>query len=163
MLYHRRRRQIFSFAKKGAFVGLADLDRWHFTAEAVDHVILKTIPRSALEQLLAVDISLRQEIREYVSRALAQRERQLLALVSQKAPERLLEFLSEYSASRPGNGHVAIPMSRRDIADHLGLSLETVSRAFSELKRKGAIDLASFDKYKVRTENRTSMQTSFPD
>lgn len=60
------RRQIFRFAKKGEFVGVSDIDTWHFTAEAVDHVIVKSIPRSVVEQSFAVSIPLRQEIRALV-------------------------------------------------------------------------------------------------
>lgn len=142
-------RQIFSFVKKGEYVGISDMDTWHFTAEAVDHVILKALPRSTLEQELAVNMSLRQEVRAYVSALLARRERQLLTLISSKGPDRLYQFLEEFAATRPGNGHVVLPMCRRDIGDHIGLSMESVSRAFSDLKRKGLIDLKSHERYKI--------------
>lgn len=70
-------------------------------------------------------------------------------MVSSKAPERLFHFLSEFALSRWGTGFVALPMCRRDIADHLGMSVETVSRAFSDLKAKGRIDLACAEKFKI--------------
>ena len=143
------RRQIFRFAKKGEFVGVSDYETWHFTAEAVDHVIVKSIPRATVEQALAVNIPLRQEIRSYVRSQLECRERQLLAMVTRKAPERLFEFLSEFAASRPGDGYIALPMCRRDIADHLGMSVETVSRAFGDLKSKGRVDLACAEKFRI--------------
>lgn len=50
-------------------------------------------------------------------------------------------------------------MCRRDIADHLGLSVETVSRTFSELKRKGLIDLATSEKFKICAETGTGAST----
>ena len=143
------RRQIFRFAKKGEFVGISDIDTWHFTAEAVDHVIVKSIPRAAVEQTLPVSIPLRQEIRAHVCSQLDCREKQLLSMVTSKAPERLFQFLSEFASSRPGTGYIALPMCRRDIADHLGMSVETVSRAFSDLKAKGRIDLACAQKFKI--------------
>ncbi|SFT01486.1 CRP/FNR family transcriptional regulator, nitrogen fixation regulation protein [Sulfitobacter marinus] len=142
-------RQIFSFSKKGEFVGISDMDIWHFTAEAVDHVILKSIPRSTLEQELAVNMSLRQEVRAYVRALLMRRERQMLTLIIAKGPDRLYQFLKEFAATRSGTGHVVLPMCRRDIGDHIGLSMEGVSRAFSRLKRQGLIDLKSHDRFKI--------------
>lgn len=143
------RRQIFAFPKKGDFVGVSDIDRWHFTAEAVDHVIVKSIPRLTLEQELAVNISLRHEMRAHMRELLARRERQMLTLVSTKGPERLYRFLEEFAATRSGGGHIVLPMCRRDIGDHIGLSMESVCRAFSDLKRRGLIDLKSHEKYKL--------------
>lgn len=143
------RRQIFSFAKKGGFIGISDMDSWHFTAEAVDHVIVKSAPRIRLEQELAVNAQLRHEIRTHIRGLLEERERQLLTLSTTKGPERLYRFLEEFAASRPGTGFVALPMCRRDIGDHIGLTTESVSRAFSHLKRNGLIDLKSCEKYRI--------------
>ena len=143
------RRQIFSFPRKGEIVGISDMDQWHFTTEAVDHVIVKSMPRITLEQELATNISLRQELRAHMRGLLARRERQLLTLISTKGPERLYRFLEEFAETRPGNGHIVLPMCRRDIGDHIGLSMESVCRAFGSLKRKGLIDLKSHEKYKI--------------
>jgi CRP-like cAMP-binding protein len=142
-------RQIFRFATKGGFIGIADIDTWHFTAEAVDHVTVKVIARAKVEQPLAVNPPLRQELQAYMCDQLQSRERQLLMMVTSKAPERLYQFLCDFAATRPGTGYIALPMCRRDIADHLGLSVETVSRTFSELKRRGRISLCGAEKYKV--------------
>ncbi|MFX0543038.1 Crp/Fnr family transcriptional regulator [Roseovarius sp. S4756] len=145
----RGRRQIFSFATKGDVVGISDGNRWHFTAEAVDHVTLRALPRATVEHRLAVSIALQQDMRLRLQNLLALREQQLLSLLNNKAHERLFDFLKAFALSRPGGGHIALPMPRRDIADHLGLSVETVSRAFSDLKTKGLINLASHEKYKI--------------
>lgn len=142
-------RQIFAFPRKGELVGISDTDRWHFTAEAVDHVVVKSLSRTVLEQELAVNTALRQESRAYIRALLAQREKQLLMLSHSKGPQRLLDFLVTFAASRPSTGYIALPMSRRDIADHIGLSTESVSRAFSHLKRTGRIDLKTPEKFKI--------------
>lgn len=144
-------RQIFSFSKKGGFIGLSDLDVWHFTAEAVDHVVVKAVSRAVLERRLKENAVLRREVRAYVGNLLERRERQLLALVKKRAPERLRAFLDEFAASRPGAGNrpVALTMCRRDIADHLGMSLETVSRAFTELKARRQIEMVTPEKYRM--------------
>lgn len=143
------RRQIFSFVRKGAFIGISDTETWHFTAEAVDHVIVKSIPRAVLEQELAVNIPLRQEIRAYIRGLLKQREGQLLAMSTTKGPDRLYHFLETFARTRPEADYVTLPMCRRDIGDHIGLSMESVSRAFSHLKREGLIDLKSYEKYRI--------------
>ncbi|MFX0547628.1 Crp/Fnr family transcriptional regulator [Roseovarius sp. S1116L3] len=145
----RSRRQIFSFATKGDFVGISYVDRWHFTAEAVDHVTLRALPRTTIEHALGVSDALRQDMHKRMRILLARREQQLLALLNNKAHERLFDFLKAFAATRSSAGHIALPMPRRDIADHLGLSVETVSRAFSDLKIKGLIDLASHEKYRI--------------
>lgn len=142
-------RQIFRFIHKGECFGLADMDTWHFTAEAVDHVILKSIPRAIVEQILAVSVSVRQDLRADMCNQLETRERQLLSMVASKAPERLFNFLQEFASQRSGNGYVALPMCRRDIADHLGMTVETVSRAFSDLKNNGRIALVTAEKFKI--------------
>ena len=120
-------------------------------AEAVDHVIVKAVHRAVLERRLKENPDLRREVRAYICNLLQRRERQLLALVNKRAPERLRGFLDEFAASRPGAGNrpVALPMCRRDIADHLGMSLETVSRALTELKVRRQIEMATPEKYQM--------------
>lgn len=145
-------RQIFRFAKKGEFLGLSDIETWHFTAEAVDHVIVKSIPRATVEQALAVNIPLRQEIRAHICNQLQTREQQLLSLISSKAPERLFQFLRDFAATKKGLGFIVLPMCRRDIADHLGMTIETASRAFSALKTSGRIEMACAEKFRIRPE-----------
>lgn len=64
----------------------------------------------------------------------------------------MLRFLKSFAGGRATRGYVALPMSRRDIADHIGLSTESVSRAFSYLKRKGLIELKSTGKYRILSD-----------
>lgn len=142
-------RQIFRFAQSGEFLGIADIETWHFTGEAVDHVILKSIPRGQVERALATNPDLRREMRAHICAQLETREKQLLSLVTTRAPERLLQFLSEFAATRASTGYISLPMGRRDIAEHLGMSVETVSRAFTVLKDRHLIDLACAEKFKV--------------
>tara|TARA_R110002096_G_scaffold108686_7_gene237859 strand:- start:434 stop:1165 length:732 start_codon:yes stop_codon:yes gene_type:complete len=142
-------RQIFSFVKKGEYLGISDIDRWHFTAESVDHVIVQVIPRMVVEQALAVNVALREELRALVRNLLVRREQQLLSLVSMRAPERLLGFLCDFAESRSSSDIVVLPMCRRDIGDHLGMTTETTSRAFGTLKQRGAIVMTTPEKYRL--------------
>lgn len=149
MINEQGARQIPGFSSKNGFLGIADRKRWHFTAEAVDHVIINSVPRAVVERAMATDPALREEMCAYMSNLLECREKQLLTMVSAKASDRVYQFLCDFASSRTCADYVALPMCRRDIADHLGLSVETVSRAFSDLKRKGRIDLASCEKYRI--------------
>ncbi|MFZ1467841.1 MAG: helix-turn-helix domain-containing protein [Paracoccaceae bacterium] len=142
-------RQIFSFAKSGDYVGISDIDTSHFTAEAVDHVIVRSLSRTVVEQALAVNSALRKDVRSRMHNLLVQREKQLFSLISQKAPERLLAFLHDFAASRGTSGFIVLPMSRQDIGDHLGMTMETASRAFGALKARGAIEMTTADKYRL--------------
>lgn len=143
------RRQIFRFARGGELLGFIDPETWHFTAEAVDHVILKAVPRASFERALMVDPALQHEVRALVSRELEARERQLCMLIHLPAVERLRWFLEEFAASRRAEGFVVLPMTRQDIGDHLGLTLETVSRGFGALKRSGAIEMRGTDRFRM--------------
>lgn len=143
------RRQIFHFARAGEFLGFVDIDSWHFTAEAVDHVILRALPRSHLDEALEHSAPLRRHVRDLMARTIARRERQLLDIAYLQADERLLGFLRSFSEGRPTNAFLPMPMTRLDIADHLGLSLETVSRTFGQLKRKGLIEMRGHDRFRL--------------
>jgi CRP-like cAMP-binding protein len=153
-------RQIFRFAQKGEFLGVAAFNEWHFTAEAIDYVIVKSVARSVLERESAVNIALRDEERTHFRELLMCRENQLLSLVYKKAPQRLFEFLSAFATSRQGSGFIVLPMGRRDIADHLGLTVETVSRAFSDLKRQRIIELATSGRFRICSETGSTAQTA---
>ncbi|MEO0762940.1 MAG: helix-turn-helix domain-containing protein, partial [Pseudomonadota bacterium] len=83
------------------------------------------------------------------------REQQLLTMASRTAEERLMVFLRDFAeAAGPdlqrAGGATALPMSRRDIAEHLGISFETVSRGFTSLKRRGALELIGPGVYRIR-------------
>lgn len=134
-------RKVLQFIGPGEFLGMDDADHWLVSHEAVDTVVLHAIPRSCLEAKLAacpaLNVAVRHELAVQISRHAA-----LLVMTSQTAAaDRVLMFLRAYAARREGTGFIALPMGRRDIADHLGLSMETVSRAFSTLRSRGDIAL----------------------
>lgn len=147
-------RQIFRFVRKGEFLGFVEADRWHFTAEAVDHVILSAAPRATVERALDQSLGLQRALRAHMARELAAREHQMLSLVYMTAEQRLLTFLTDFANHRTPSGFTVLPMTRQDVGDHLGLALESVSRALGVLKRKGAIEMNGTSKYRVAGEIR---------
>ncbi|MEM8752472.1 MAG: helix-turn-helix domain-containing protein [Pseudomonadota bacterium] len=142
------RRRIFRFARAGEFVGLADVDRWRFTVEAVDAVILRVAKRGEVEAALDASPALRRTLRRHVVDVIATRERQLTVLAFEPAEKRLHWFLTEFAAKRKSGGYLTLPMTRQEIGDYLGLSLETVSRSFGALRRAGLIEMNGSEKFR---------------
>jgi CRP/FNR family transcriptional regulator, nitrogen fixation regulation protein len=135
------RRHICEFLLPGDFVAL-DADDFHqFSAEAVTETTLKRHSRSSLNQLASVDPRLTKGLRSLVCLRLLAAQQHLLLLGRKNAIERIASFLLEISERNGDADHISLPMTRRDIADHLGLTTETVSRTFSHLRAQGVIAL----------------------
>ena len=138
------RRQIVDLLLPGDVFGFTSGDEWDYTVEAIaGGTVVAAYPRKRVEMLADSDPQLAREIRQIAFHALARLQMQLLILgritASQKVGSFILEMATRLSAER-GNS-VALPMSRYDIADYLAVSVETVSRALTELKHRGAIKL----------------------
>ena len=140
------RRQIVDLLLPGDFFGLAFGDQSDATIEAVaENTVVASYPRPRIEVLAESDPKIARELWDIAFKALSRMETQLLILGRITALEKVGSFLLEMSA-RLSNGdteRVALPISRYDIADYLGVSVETVSRALSHLKQRGAIKLLS--------------------
>ncbi|MEM6942524.1 MAG: helix-turn-helix domain-containing protein, partial [Pseudomonadota bacterium] len=138
-------------------VGLPGITVRHFTAEAVTKAKLQVLSRASFEALLAERQEVAIAVQELLRSELRMRERHLLRLASLPAEPRLLSFLAELARQsgpdmRTDSGFVTLPMSRREIADHLGLTLETVSRAFTMLRRRGQLELRSKSVFRLPDE-----------
>ena len=137
------RRQVGDFLWAGDFLGLDDLDRHDLAAEAVTHMTLRRYPRRTVEALAQSHAALAVRIRT-LSMANLERTRQQIILLGRKtAMERIATFVLEmHRHSTAPNGRIAnVPMSRADIADYLGLTIETVCRTLALLRREGVSTL----------------------
>lgn len=134
-------RRILQFLSSGDYFGIEDVDECITAREAVDTVVLSAVSRKAFE----AEMQHRAEFQNAVRRRLAQdvgAHASLFILTAKSsAVERVKLFLEDYARRRSSDGFIALPMCRRDIADHLGLSMETVSRSFSTLREGGEIAL----------------------
>lgn len=140
------RRQIIDLLLPGDFFGLAFGQQSDATIEAVaDNTVVASYPRPRIEQLADSDPKVARELRDIAFKALSRLQSQMLILGRITAMEKVGSFILEMAA-RSVNGDsetVSLPVSRDDIADYLGVSIETVSRALSELKQRGAIKMSS--------------------
>lgn len=139
------RRQMTGFLFPGDFLGLANQETYAYSAEAVTHAVLCRFPRRKLERLLERYPKMEHRLLGMVSHELAVAQEQMLLLGRKTAREKIASFLlmlSRRSVQRGQNGNpVVVPMSRNDIGDYLGLTTETVSRTFTQLKQGGSISL----------------------
>lgn len=136
------RRQISGFYLPGDIFGLEFADEHTCSAEAIADAKVLVIKRSALKALAGRDAAVARELFALTARELRRVQERVVLLVK-SAQERVASFLLEMAErGRPGNA-IELPMSRQDIADYLGLTIETVSRTLSSLESCAAIELSS--------------------
>jgi CRP/FNR family nitrogen fixation transcriptional regulator len=143
------RRQIVDFVLAGDFFGVMPVTAHAFTAEAVNDAVVVSYPRSQVERLGEQFASVRRSLFSLLSDAMLGMHSHLVMLGRQTAKERLAAFLQRLveRADAVDGDTVELPMSRQDIADYLGLTIETVCRELSALKKSrivAAPDLQSF-------------------
>ena len=134
------RRQIGNFYLPGDVFGLEVGEEHSFSAEAITASKVLVAKRSALMNLAARDSGVARELWTLTGQELARVQDHIMLLVK-TAQERVVGFLFEMSARRPAGDTVELPMSRQDIADYLGLTIETVSRTLTSLEHEHAIEL----------------------
>ncbi|MES1149522.1 MAG: helix-turn-helix domain-containing protein [Bradyrhizobium guangdongense] len=135
------RRQIGAFHLVGDIFGLEIGTEHRFTAEAVVDTTVRLMKRRSLELVADSDLVVARSLLSMTTSNLRHAEDHMLLLGRKTSLERVAAFLIEMDKRLTAAGILALPMCRRDIADYLGLTLETVSRMFAELKDLGAIKL----------------------
>ena len=136
------RRQITGFASIGSFLGLAVSVTYAFGAEAVEPVHLCRFSRPRLRTLIDDLPAMEKRLLEVASNELVAAQEQMLLLGRKTARERVASFLLA-RRDPPAAALVSLPMARTDIADYLGLTIETISRTLTRLRNEGLIDLPS--------------------
>lgn len=137
------RRQILTFCLPGDVFGLELGGQHALTAEAVSNVEIVMVRRSLIEQATDSDTRAARCRLKYVSDTLDKAREHAIILARKGASERVAAFLLSMSARFVQGQDFDLPMSRSDIADYLGLTIESVSRSFTEIERKNAIALPS--------------------
>ena len=127
------RRQIGAFHLAGDIFGLENGTEHRFTAEAIVNTTVRLIKRRSLEMVAESDALVSRNLLGMTTSNLQHAEDHMLLLGRKTSLERVAAFLIEMDRRLTAAGIMPLPMSRRDIADYLGLTLETVSRALSRL------------------------------
>lgn len=139
------RRQIVDFAFPGDFIGLGTSGQHTHNAQATERTRLLSFPASELRNIVMKDPTLGLELYEAMASELFDARELLVSVCQRSAQERLAGFLFALSRRNRRQGEnadcIVLPMTRTDIADYLGLTIETVSRTFSKMRKSGLIDI----------------------
>jgi CRP/FNR family transcriptional regulator, nitrogen fixation regulation protein len=136
------RRQVGGFYLPGDIFGLEFADEHTLSAEAIADTKVLVVKRTALNALAGRNASIAQQLFALIGHELGRVQDRIMLLIK-SAQERVATFLLEMAERASGSNIVELPMSRQDIADYLGLSLETVSRALSALETAAAIEVST--------------------
>jgi CRP/FNR family transcriptional regulator len=138
------RRQITGFLYPGDFLGIAVHKAYVYSAEAITVVALCRFSRAQLRALFDDFPKLEIHLLSLSANELATAQDQMLLLGRKSAKERVASFLLMLAQRAESHGETGrlldLPMNRMDIADYLGLSMETVSRTFSTFREEELID-----------------------
>jgi CRP/FNR family transcriptional regulator, nitrogen fixation regulation protein len=136
------RRQIGDFYLPGDIFGLELADAHAFSAEAITQCKVLVIQRSALVALAGKDNEVARQLWWLTGNELRRVQDHILLLIK-SAQGRVAAFLLEMARRASAGNAIELPMSRQDIADYLGLTMETVSRTLTNLENASAIELST--------------------
>jgi CRP/FNR family nitrogen fixation transcriptional regulator len=131
------RRHVGGFYFPGDFFGVEFADMHAFAAEALCDSVILVIKRSVADR----DIDLQRQLWRAASRELSRSQGHLLLLSRKTALERVSSFLIDMAERQGGSDRLFLPMGRQDMADYLGLTIETVSRMMTRLCADGLIEM----------------------
>ena len=147
------RRQIVGFAYPGDLIGLGEQGQHVMNAQAIQPTRLRCVPMATLYRSAARDPALGLKLYEAVARELAAVRDLMLTTGQRSATERVASFLLAFSrrAERSGQDPLdfELPMTRADIGDFLGLTIETVSRTFTKLRSLRLIELPQSNRVRL--------------
>jgi CRP/FNR family nitrogen fixation transcriptional regulator len=146
------RRQIGGFYLPGDTFGLQFADEHTFSAEAITDAKVLVVKRSALTTLAGRDAAIGRELFAVTGRELRRVQDRVLLLVK-SAQERVAGFLLEMAERACAGNIVELPMSRQDIADYLGLTIETISRTLTGLENVAAIEVSTSRRIVLRNRS----------
>ncbi len=134
------RRQIVAFRCAGDVIGIGSHGKQFGSAEAVTRVTLRSLPLSVVHRRVREEPLYQSEYLNLLTNELAEVRQQLAMLNKRSASEKVAAFIVDYSRRSRHAGRVELQVSRNDIADFLGLTIETVSRTFTRLRNQHVID-----------------------
>ena len=137
------RRQILGFSYPGDFIGLTHNDFFEYSVQSLTHAEVREFPMHEFKRLSDASPALKANVNRIGGSVFSHAIDQVFALGQKKAHERVCYLLQEIRnrGVGPDDTTVELPMTRQDIADYLGLTMETVSRAMRRLRNDGIIEI----------------------
>jgi CRP/FNR family nitrogen fixation transcriptional regulator len=142
------RRQIGDFYFPGDLVGLEVGSIHRFSAEALGHCVVQVLKRSALARLAETDPAIERMISRATAKELDRAHDHVLLLGRKTACERVASLLMRL-AGRTSSPTAELPMGRQDMADYLGLTIETVSRMLTQLQSEAVVHFTGLRAFTV--------------
>jgi CRP/FNR family transcriptional regulator, nitrogen fixation regulation protein len=149
------RRQIGDFYFEGELFGLEHGETHKFSAEALSDCTVQVLKRSALRKLSDTDPAIERMVWHATARELARAHEHVLLLGRKTACERVASLLQRV-AERFGPDNAELPMGRQDMADYLGLTIETVSRMLSQLQQSAVIRFNGVRNFRIANQQALS-------
>ena len=134
------RRHVGDFYLTGDFIGLDAEANYIFTAEAVCDAIVVRYSRRSVDALAGQEPRIGHSLFRIACHGLSAAQQQMVLLGRKTAEERVASFILGLAERNGAADRISLPMTRSDIGDHLGLTIETVSRALTQLKKDGVIE-----------------------
>jgi CRP/FNR family nitrogen fixation transcriptional regulator len=132
-------RQVDAFYWPGDLFGFEPDGQYRLTAEAVGDCTLVAYPRLRCVIQDAAEYRCASQLLDYALRGIERAQEHALLLGRRCALSKLAGFLLQYDSHRPGHRFIELVMNRQDIADYLGVTIETVSRSFTQLEHDAVI------------------------
>jgi CRP/FNR family transcriptional regulator len=154
------RRQIMAFLLTGSFIGFSSNQLYRFNVEAISDTEVCRFERSKLEPLFEAYPEMERRFRQMAAKVIEDSLDLIFTLGRRNATERMAAFLLhlrdqqriDLAGDPPANHAWAIPMTRTDIADYLGLTIETVSRVLSRMKARKLLRLPTLHSFEIVNE-----------
>ena len=144
------RRQIDAFHVAGEIFGFELGSDYRLSAEAVSDCTVIAYRKNKQDLFAGNDALLSRELLSFAMRGMARAQDHSLLLGRRSAVEKVVAFLLDWAEKSADQKTISLAMSRQDIADYLGLTIETVSRTLSQLERDAMIALPSARQIRLR-------------
>jgi len=137
------RRQVIAFHMPGEIFGLEVEEDHRFSAEAITDAVILVVKRSTVLALAARDGHIANQLWALTTQDLQRVQNHMLVLGCMNAKQKVATFLLQMAKRRCTSDEIELPMPRQDIADYLGLTIETVSRTMTQLENAAAIGMTT--------------------
>lgn len=137
------RRQVADFYGANELFGICELDEHLHTAEAITNCTIRCYPRTSYLKAIADSPELTKQFLDTLMTRLHRSKERIIMLGRMSAAQRVAIFLIRLTEQQGTTDNVKVAMSRQDIADHLGLTIETVCRVLTNFKKKQLINMPS--------------------